>query len=234
MQKRCTALILTLLMILTGCNGSSGENESVAGQVFVATSIGFEIQDAESINQQSFDKNETITLIATVYDQFSAPLSGEIVSFSADIGSLSASSKLTDSNGHAIITIGNNTLIIGAGVTTASINTLSSSINYEYLDNEAISTTPSLTTSMQLSSVAVNQFKADQQVQISTTVLDANGVAINNEIVTFTADIGILNAASALTINGIASVTLTSTDTDIGAGVVTASFTQGNSTISNR
>jgi hypothetical protein len=233
MQKRYIALMLMFLMILTGCNGSSGENESVEGQVAIATSINLEVQDATNTHQQSFDKYETITLIATVYDQSSTPLSGELINFSANVGNLSVSSKLTDANGQAIITISNDTLAIGAGVITANLDTLSSSQNYEYLDNESISINPSLSTSMLLGGSPANQFKADQQVQISTTVLDANGAAINDEIVFFTADIGSLSAASALTINGKAHVTLIGTDENIGAGVVTASFTQGGITITN-
>ena len=69
----------------------------------------------------------------------------------------------------------------------------------------------------------VNRFQADTDVQLQTQIVDENDDPIAGVIVTFSAQRGTLNTDSALTdSNGVAQVTLSATDSDIGAGVATA------------
>jgi hypothetical protein len=71
--------------------------------------------------------------------------------------------------------------------------------------------------------VAVNRFKANEQVQIQAVIRDDNAQPLENLIVNFTTGRGSLNTNDALTDNsGTAQVTLTPADTDVGAAVVSA------------
>mgnify|MGYP000633630360 CR=1 FL=1 len=234
MKMRYTALLLTCLTLLLGCNGKSGENEPTP-EPATATSIVLAIQNSDGEAQSSFDKNETIQLVATVFDQYSAPMTNQRVNFTADLGALSPDSKLTDASGQAMVTITNETLAIGAGTATATLLELTGLGHYEYINNDVADVPASISTELLLNGAPVNQFKADQQVQIRTQLTDEDNQPLINQIISYTADIGTLSAATALTdSSGIATVTLSGSD-DIGAGVVTAVYNESeSSTPTNR
>ncbi len=226
---------LTLSALLSACNGHSDDNGNNGGVTPVATTITLAIIDSSGASKQSFDKNETITLKATVFDAGNKVISGSRVNFSTDLGTLSAASKLTDSEGIAEVSMLNSSLAIGAGTITATIGEVAISADFEYVNNEVIVIAPSITTTMTLDGVNVNQFRADQQAQIISTLLDENSTPIANKIISYTADVGALSTTTALTnAAGIASVSLSSTDEGIGAGVITATYTQNDSTVANQ
>jgi len=228
MKKILATLVLTCLVLLTGCNGSSGENPDTSDPL-IATAIQLAIQNANGENQQSFDKNDVITFTASVFDQNGNALKNQKVTFVATIGTLSLDAKLTDNNGLAIVSLSNADLAIGAGTLTATITELTAAGDYEFTNNDAVQNPPVIATQLLLNNVAVTQFKADQEVKITSVLTDENGQALINKIITFTADIGSLNTTTALTNNtGIASVTLTSPDNVIGAGVTTATYIDTN------
>ncbi len=228
MKKILAMFVLTCLVLLTGCNGSSGDNPNTSDPL-IATTIQLAIQNANGDNQQSFDKNDVITFTASVFDQNGSALKNQKVTFIATIGTLSLDAKLTDNNGLAVVTLSNADLAIGAGTLTATIAELTATGDYEFTNNDAVQNPPTITTQLLLNNVAVTQFKADQEVKITSILTDENGQALTNKIITFTADIGSLNTTTALTNNtGVASVTLTSPDNVIGAGVTTATYTDAN------
>lgn len=228
MNKFFSTLSLLLLMFLSACNGSSGENESNNGEASVATSISVTLLNSDGVAQLSFDTSETITVQATIKDQFNAVMNGTRVNFSADLGSLSFDSKLTDANGIAEITINNNEQTLSAGTLNASASSsnegLSANIDYEYITSTSVAPSLSASISMQLNGELTNQFKTTEQVQLQVTLVDNEGAAVKNEIVNFSADIGVLTATNALTNeNGNATVTLEG-DNAIGAGVIAISL----------
>ncbi len=225
MNKLLSTILVTTLMLLTACNGSSGENTNPNNDAPVATTLSISLLNSDGSAQQSFDKSAVITVQVKVLDQFNQPLNGNRVDFSTDIGSLSLSSKLTDTTGIATIEINNSESSLGAGTLSATAASLSATTHYEYLDNTPAQTPSSIAVHMNLNGVPTNQFKADEQVQIVATLLDGNQNALVNEIINVTADFGVLNTATALSNeNGIASVTLAGNDI-IGAGVITVSLT---------
>ncbi|MDT0603473.1 Ig-like domain-containing protein [Thalassotalea castellviae] len=235
MNKFLSTLSLLLLMLITGCNGSSGENPTDSDEVSVATSISVVLLNNEGVEQLSFDTNDNVTVQATVKDQFNAVMSGTRVNYSADLGSLSVDSKLTDSNGVATITILNSDLILSAGTLTASVasaeSSISTSIDYEYTTSTVVAPSLSASIAMQLNGQNTNQFKSNEQAQIQVTLLDNTGAGVKNEIINFAADIGSLTTTTALTNeNGQAIVTLAGDDV-IGAGVIAVSL-NSNSSIS--
>jgi len=222
------ATVLAGIFLLSACNGSSGENTTTPTPSPDAASISIILHNAQGQAQQSFLASETITLIASVADASNSPISNKAVSFSADIGELSLDSKLTDSSGEAIITLSNTALAAGAGTISVSSGEVSSNIDYEFLTTSG-QLPSSLTTEMRLNGELVNQFRADQQVQIITSFVDENNQPVTNEIITFIADKGLLATDTALTNEqGIATVALAGND-DLGAGVLIASIAESTS-----
>ncbi|PHR84593.1 MAG: Ig-like protein, group 1 [Colwellia sp.] len=182
--------------------------------------------DSEGNTKQSFSKNETITLQAKVTGENNTLISNKAISFSASIGSLAITSKLTNSEGLAIVHLTNESLSLGAGTASADVEDISAqSIDYEFIDSSTSELSLSLTTVMTSDNESVNQFKTNQTVQITSTLTDGNGQGVANKIITFSADIGTFSTTTALTNNqGIANVTLSSNSNTIGAGVLSSSY----------
>jgi len=224
MKKLYLVLASLLTLMLFGCNGHNEDSNNSSSQIIA--NIELSLLDSKGDAEQSFFKKETITIQATVTDENNVLVANKAVSFSVSIGSLAIASKLTNSEGIAIVYITNESLSLGAGSANASIGEINAlAVDYEFVESDIIDVPPSLTTVMTLSDDSVNQFKANQEVQISSTLIDGNGQAIANEIITFSADIGILSTITVLTNSqGIANVTLSGNDSTIGAGVLTSSY----------
>lgn len=224
MKKLYVVLASFFAFLLIGCNGNNEDNTQNTLQV--AASIELSLLDSEGNLKQSFAKNEIITMQAKVYDENRALVTNKPVNFLAPIGVLSLTSKLTDSNGVATVYITNDSLLLGTGTASATVGDISANdIDYEFIESNVSELAPSLTSVMVLNGVSVNQFKTNQQVQITSILTDGSGQPIKGKIITFTADIGTFSATTALTDNqGIANVILTSSDSLIGAGVLTTSY----------
>lgn len=234
MRKLYLILASLFTLILFGCNGHN--EDSIENTPQVVANIELLLLDSDGDAKLSFAKNEIITLQAKVTDENNTLISNKAVTFTVSIGTLTVASKLTDSNGLATVHITNDSLELGAGPANANVGEVSAqAVDYEFLESETSDAPPSLTTVMTLNDNSVNQFKADQAVQITSTLTDSNGLGIANKIIVFTADIGTLSATSVLTNNlGIANVTLTSGESAVGAGVLTSSYTLDESTAINR
>jgi len=228
-----TLIFLSLSVLLSGCNGHNDVDKEDSPQVI--TSIKLLMLDNQGNEKQSFDKAEVITLQATVLDENNAAIANEIVAFTSDIGFLSISSKLTDINGIATVSLVNESLAIGAGSVNANVGEVNAqTINFEFVENNTPDITPSIAIAMMLDGQLVNQFKATQKAQLISTLLDNDGNAMINQLITFTADIGTLDTPTALTNEqGIASVNLSSENNTIGAGVITTSYRVDDDTLIN-
>lgn len=235
MKKLYIVLASFFAFLLIGCNGHNEDSTQSSSQV--ATTIQLSLLDSDGNAKQSFEKSEVITLQAKLTDEKNALIANRAVTFSASIGSLAITSKLTNSKGLAIVYLTNDSLSLGAGTASATIDDINANdIDYEFIDSDTSALSPNLTTVMFLDNVSVNQFKTNQQVQLSSTLTDNNGLPIANKIITFTADIGTLSTSTALTDNqGIANVILSGNDSVIGAGILTGSYTvdDENNSISN-
>ena len=205
------------------------DNSNPGDATPVATTLSVDLFNNEGVNQLSFEHSEVITVQVSIKDQFDAPISGSRVDFTTDLGTLSLTSKLTDSDGIASIDISNIDISLGAGTLSASLGGLSASINYEYLNNTIILLPSTMSIAMNLNGSNSNQFKENEQVQVLVTLIDGDNVPLADEIVNFSADIGLLNTITALTNeNGQASVTLAGNNV-IGAGVVIAELSDDTS-----
>ena len=232
MKKIASYCVLLLTLLLTACNGPSGKNEAPIGEL-IATSINLATYNSTGAIQQSFAKNEAITVTATVVDQTNQPIAGQKVDFTTDLGGLNMSSKLTDAQGQASVTLTNADLALSAGTISASVNVAANAttitanpVNFEFIESEIVIAKPTVSSQLLLDGISVNQFKADQSATILATVLNANNQPIVNEIVDFNAEQGVLSTNSALTnASGQASVILSSAGaTDLGAGILTATY----------
>ena len=223
MKNWLTTLLLTSLCLLAGCNGSSGKNDddNNVGVTPVPTSLSVILVNDDGEPLQSFDKQESITILATVLDQNAQPVTSSRVDFSTDLGQLIADATLTDTDGVASTSLTNNTSSVGAGTVTATIGSLSQSMDFEFLDNTQLDSRADMSIEIRQNGAVTNQFKSSEVVEVIATLQDSQGQPINNEIITFTADIGELSTATALTQNGKATVNLTGADA-IGAGIITA------------
>jgi hypothetical protein len=116
------------------------------------------------------------------------------------LGQLSVTSKLTDSQGQAQVSISSDTGNIGAANIKAEYQELSIITNFEFLATEVgVISQPSISISMINNGLPLNRFKADETVQLQAILLDAVGAAIENQIVIFSTGKGILNISETLT-----------------------------------
>lgn len=229
MKKLCLIVVSFFAFTLFGCNGHNEDESDNTPQV--VAKIELSLLDSEGNIKQSFEENETITLQARVTDENNNIVPNKAISFFTSIGSLPISSKLTNSEGLAIVYLTNESFELGAGSASANVGEINSQgVDYEFIAPDSSELPLHLSTVMTLESVSVNQFKTDQSVQITSKLIDKDGQGIANKIVTFTADIGTLNTSTALTNNqGIASVILSGSENTLGAGVLSSSYSLSDS-----
>lgn len=229
MNKLYLVVVSFFVFLIVGCNGHNEDESDNSPQI--VTKVELSILDSDGVAKHSFSTSDTITLQAKVTDENNAVVPNRAVNFSASVGALTVTSKLTNTDGLAIIYLTNDDAVLGAGSALATIDELSTSvIDYEFVESPVVDALPKLSTIMSRNNESTNLFKADQEVQIFATLTDADGQGIANKIISFTADIGTLNIETALTNSqGVASVTLSGSDAEsdslIGAGVITSSYT---------
>ena len=231
---------LTLLSIglfgLWGCNGPSDEDNggTDASDGIYKLSIDFKTlsgsQCGSFTSLQSFPKDAGFCAVAKL-NKGSAKVSNQRVNFTTDLGTLTPESKLTDSNGEAIVIVSNPDLLINAGTITAtttpsdSSTALSATRNFEFtgtIDGTGASIAPKLSASIQSGANVVTRFKVDEAVQLQAIFLDAESKGIAYAKVSFSAGSATLTPASALTDEqGIAQVTYTPSATELGANALT-------------
>ena len=105
-------------------SGSDSDNETLS---YALTLSIFEEQCATST--QSFTSGEVACVQATL-TQDGNPVQGEIVTFSGSLGSLSTSTKLTNNQGIAQVTIDSENTDLGAATLSATFSDASALKNY--------------------------------------------------------------------------------------------------------
>lgn len=148
------------------------------------------------------------TLTATVKDANGNGVNNELVSFSiTGSAHLSASSARTDSNGNATVTLTSTTADSNTITAVTAYDTSGKQISVSFIADVTTANIDSLTASR------ADNVKADgsDSSVITATVKDANGNLTNGAKVTFSVtDNGILSQNIATTVEGIATVQLTS------------------------
>ncbi|WP_299805489.1 Ig-like domain-containing protein [uncultured Shewanella sp.] len=219
-------LSLFCLSLLGGCNGASDDNGDTDNGGTYSLSLSYKTVEngacAEPTDSLSFAANGSFCAVAHL-KQDNSDRSGQLISFSTTFGELSVATKLTNSNGLAEVIVSNSSGAEGAGTLTASFaegtNTANANRNFE-LTSATAPSEPKFTLNSAIinGTAVVTQFKAGETVQLQAQFLDEQGQGIAGKMASFTAGSANLNPGSALTkANGIAQVSYTPTDSDLGA-----------------
>ncbi|MCL1057149.1 hypothetical protein L2729_03975 [Shewanella gelidimarina] len=228
LTKKLAAIPFTLLCLslLSGCNGASGDNEDPDTGGSYSLALSFKTVEngvcATTTDAQSFDASESFCAVAHL-KQDGSNRNGKLIAFTASFGELSATSKLTDTNGLAEVIISNAAGTENAGTLTASFTEGETAVNGSRNYQFTLSISPSepiftLNSAIINGTAVVTQFKADETVQLQALFLDDQGQGVAGKMATFVAGSASLNPSSALTKeNGIAQVSYTPTESELGA-----------------
>ncbi|MFQ3189402.1 MAG: hypothetical protein ACI936_000526 [Paraglaciecola sp.] len=224
--------IVSVLLLLgsSGCGGVSGENgrDPFGSGATTETTETFAItlaildQQCGAVSELSFTAGDTLCIQATLSDN-GENVSGQIIGFETGLGVLSAASKLTNSSGVAEVTLSSDVSNVGASSLNVSFNNVNTGANYEFLAAHNPVVTPSSISVMMLKGGQPSvRFKADEQVQLQSTLIDQEGFPIEGVIVNFVTGKGVLNTSDALTDGqGVAQVSLSAEISELGASVAT-------------
>ncbi len=219
-----------------GSGDDSQPNEAISRNIDEGYSISIELLSEETNQATTNISSENAGRIIVTVEQFGNPRASELVSITSTIGEIGVSNGalLTNTQGQAevrIIASGSD----GAGTITATINpadasSLSVDLNFfsnggadendEELDNTSISLT------LVSESGTPNTIRGDDPGVVSARVITQNGTPLENEIVTFTSDLGTFNPTTGTVLtnaDGIATIELFSGST-IGVSTLVASI----------
>ena len=231
-------LQLAMLLILSACSAGvdeeSGNNDSVSG-----TNAQLSVSISNSLGEEtnSITEGNSAVITVTLTDSTNLAITNHKIEFSSLVGNLSATSRLTDDNGQAQVTfssIGITPSVVSVSVSTEyNEESLSLAAEFEILETVTEDFGEStLALSLKKDGEITNGISIDESAQLSVSLLSGNGDPISGTVVTFTAELGTLNASSALTnANGIAEVSLTGVEGQLGAALATATVNLGDVTL---
>ncbi|ASM49756.1 hypothetical protein PESP_a1675 [Pseudoalteromonas espejiana DSM 9414] len=244
-------LSITLFSFMLSACGGGGtiEKDGTIGDDDSTTETSTYTVSLKGYTQSSDTESNTVTaaapleLRASLENQDGDAVSGERITFTLadDVGALNQASALTNSDGFAIVELMAGT-VEGAGEVTATytIDGVSYTDSFSYSssgDSEGDVENPfsvSLEGYSQTDGSESNTVSSDSPLNITATLLDSDETPISGERITFTLadEVGSLAQSSALTqANGQATVEL-SAGTTVGAGEVTATYTQNDAVYS--
>lgn len=216
---------LFVILFLTACSSGSSED---TGNTVTGTSgkISLAVLNASNTQISNIQAGELVTAQVKLTTTNGLPVSGNEVTFSASSGALSASSRLTNSEGVADVTFNSSGLSPSVVTITAS-STYSGeelSITSQFEIAEGVSPTINLT--LEQNGSATNRINEGESATVKVKVLSEGNAPVADTLVTFTAGLGTLTPATALTnASGDAEVTLSTTLGQTGASEITAAVT---------
>ncbi|GBL04530.1 Ig-like protein, group 1 [Glaciecola sp. KUL10] len=230
-----TLAVLFLSVLLTACNGSSGENgdnpfdpdSAPPASPEYSLTLTVLSQDCSSSNGNSFTLGEQICLQAQLL-QDGIGANNQVISFTTQVGSLSSETKLTDANGIAEISISSVDANIGAGAVTADFSDeTTATTNIEFIAAEP-ETDNTINVTIQLRDAQgnlINRFSDAQNINVSAQLSTQGDFDLTNQIVSFQTSNGELTLSDTLTNeNAIASTQILTENAVFGAGTITASL----------
>ncbi len=226
--------------MLSGCNGHdnaviSSDNTSIGSNA----QLGVSVTDASNVETQNITIGNSATITVQLSDLSGVAIVGQSVVFTASSGSLSASSRLTNSNGQTSVSYNSSGVNPGVVTVTAEVTidneTTQVAAQFEVLDTITENgTEPSIEITLKRDGQSINRIREGESAQLGVSLVDQNNNPIENAIVNFSAERGTLNASSALTnANGLAEVKLTAQANQLGAAVASISTSLNNVTYSD-
>lgn len=229
-------LQVLMLIVLSGC--SAGTTDETDNQVSTDTAkLQLFIKDINGNQVTSITSGNTLSLEAVLTDNANKFIENQEVNFTASSGTLSSASRLTDSNGLASVTYDSTGItpevITITLTTTYQDETLTISSQFEVLsvveEDKAV-----LTITFKKDGDSTNRVQVGETAQLGVELKTESGQAITDTVINFTAELGTLSAATALTdASGTAEVTITGLDDQLGAALATASTTINNQIITD-
>ncbi|WP_394129351.1 Ig-like domain-containing protein [Shewanella maritima] len=232
------------VLLMAGCNGAAdGTSPDPDNPSNYTLSLSYySVVDGEcdsATSERVFDANERFCAVANVQQDGSA-LSGVLVDFSSDNATIAPSTTLTNDDGlaKAIVSSGDQTAIAGtltAIYAPANADSVSDERTYEFTESITLPPVESftITTSIEDATGTVTRFKVDETVQLLAKFVDSSNQGVADQLITFQAGSATLTPATSLTNNeGIASVSYTPQESELGATTLVASATYQGETIS--
>nr|WP_246283072.1 Ig-like domain-containing protein [Marinifaba aquimaris] len=187
-----------------------------------------------SENCRQFTADEIITVKAKL-TLGGIPQDNETINFTTDLGTLSATSKLTDEDGNARINLTAFDNTLSSGAVTANFTLLDVDYAFEFIAGDS-GTLPAgnFNFNFEKNNQAVSRLVVGEEVSLVASLSDAESNPISGQIVTFSVQQGELDTTTSLTsASGIASVSFTPTSEDLGAYLAQASVTYNNQTLTD-
>ncbi|MBC3764849.1 Ig-like domain-containing protein [Neptunicella marina] len=238
---RSFVLLAIASLSLSACNGVSGANGDdpfgnggTGGTDTAKLQISLLDSSCKTHSGPSFNTGSQICIQARL-SKNGNPASGEIITFSTQLGNLSVESKLTSTDGVAEVILSSTAGDVGASTLTASYGDISQPVNYEFLAGDGVSAGNSqLHISMLVNGQLNNRISSDTNALIQARLTNFNDQPIADQIVSFSTNRGNILATSALTNgNGIAQVTLVPSASDLGAGTITIQTANNDAQVSD-
>jgi len=182
-----------LLAACGGGGGSPGSNSNGVAPSKVS-SVTLDAGGVKTIASSGLDGTE-VTLTAIVKDGGGNALAGETVSFKASSGTISSSSRVSDSSGKVVEKL---SVKGDATLRTITITASAGSATSNALTIEVVSAVPSLTLTADSGTLA-SAGTAGNEVPVKALVRDANNIVVAGVAVVMKADSGSLSAASFVT-----------------------------------
>ena len=225
------ALSFIFITLLAACNGSTTETDDSGAVVGENGQLAMALLDINGQVTSTITSGNQLTITVTFKDSQERTVEGQRIDFTSSTGTLSTSSKLTDGSGQASVSFDSSE--VSAGVVTITSTTtfndeaLSVESQFEVLGAEVpVVGTPSVAITLKQEGQHTNRIRVGESAQLGVELQDQDDAPISGAVVTFTAELGTLNATSALTnANGLAEVTLTGVEGALGAALATVSVT---------
>ncbi len=233
MIKRHLCILFSGLL-LSACNGSSGENEDRdpdADPAAFALSVQVLDENCQPLTTPS-QANNTPFCVQASLSQGDTLVANRAISFTTNLGVFTPTSALSNSDGisQVMLTSDGN---VGAGSITATFDDITAQADFEFTQSpDDPSQMRELSTQTSQAGNQTNQFNQGQDLNVTVTVRDGAGTAISGAQVNFATSLVSLSAPSALTNqNGEASVTLSAADDNtLGVGTLVISLQEANQT----
>ncbi|GGB62598.1 Ig-like domain-containing protein [Shewanella inventionis] len=238
---RALFLSLASILLFTGCNGAADGTDSDTSDDSYSLSVSYQDvangQCDASTDSLIFDLNDSVCVVAKL-TLGSANVSGALIEFSTTNATLSNASVLTDSSGIATTLLSSTSTEAGTLTATFSSDDESISASRNYQFKEYTTTTPveavNFTVSISDSNGVTTRFNVGDTVQLNAQLTDSSNQGIANQIVTFNAGSATLTPSTALTTDtGIATLSFTPTDSELGASLLTATVEYDDTTLTS-
>lgn len=231
-----TNLKLMFVLLLTTCFIACSDTETTEADSEIAGENGvMSVSLTNSNDASSFiiTQGTSAVIAVTLVDENSDAIANQTINFTSSQGTVSSSARLTNQNGETEFIV--DTTDVNSGVVTTTISTtidsetLTDEFQFEVIGATTV-TDPAIEEGFNVSialfndtGLNTNTLTTESTAQLQLTLTDDDDNPIANIPVSFTAELGTLQAPSALTdSNGVASVVL-DTGTTLGAGFVSAS-----------